>query len=103
MGKGVNLSGAFNRKDTPLGQLPEKPLALNANFFREAVRRIETIIPVQAKDSEDILVKKPEDTMSPGLEIRLNAQRFNLNVCSNGTPATIVVFGPNEQETEQET
>lgn len=99
MGKGVNLSGAFNRKDTPLSQLPEKPLAINANFFREVTRRIETIIPVQAKDNEDIIVEAPEDRMSPGLEIKLNAQRFTLNVCSNGTPSTIVIFGPNDQET----
>lgn len=99
MGKGVNLTGAFNRKDTPIGQLPEKPIALNANFFREVTRRIETIVPVQAKDSEDIIVKAPDDTMSPGLEIKLNAKKFTLNVCSNGTPSTIIIYGPQDQAT----
>ena len=99
MGKGVNLAGAFNRKDTPVGQLPEKPLALNANFFREVTRRIETIVPTQAEDTDDILVEKPKNTAAPGLVIRLNAERFILNVCSNGTPATIVIFGPKDQDT----
>jgi hypothetical protein len=62
-------------------------------------RRIETIVPTQAEDTEDILVEKPKNTAAPGLVIRLNAERFILNVCSNGTPATIVIFGPKDQDT----
>jgi hypothetical protein len=99
MGSEVNLAGAFNRKDTPIGQLPEKPVALGAKFFRELTRRIETIVPTQFPDNEDILVEKPKNTMAPGLIIRLNSEKFTLNVCSNGVPSTIIVFGPKDQTT----
>lgn len=93
MGKGVNLSGAFFRRDNPLSQLPEKPLALNAKFFRELVRRIETIVPVDGKE----ITVKPPDAQSPGLTINLNAKRITLNVCNNGLPDTLVVYGPKDE------
>jgi hypothetical protein len=98
MGKGVNLAGAFNRKDSPLRQLPEKPLALGANFFREVVRRIETILPVEDPDQEPdalikIIVKRPKGS-SPGLVIaaETNIEETILNVCSSGVPSTITVL-----------
>lgn len=90
MGKGVNYSGAFNRKDTPLQQLPEKPVALNAKFFREIVRRIETIVPVESKDGL-IKVTPPKDRSSPGLEI--TGEIIKLNACIDGSPGTISVIG----------
>lgn len=90
MAKGVNYSGAFNRKDTPLQQLPEKPVALNAKFFREIVRRIETIVPVDSAGGL-IKVKPPEDNASPGLEI--TGEIIRLNACIDGSPGTISVIG----------
>jgi len=96
MGKGVKYAGAFNRKDTPLRQLPEKPLKLGANFFRELVRRIETIVPV---DGDGIKVIKP-DGSAPGLKITLDAETITLNVCSNGTPSTIEVFTKRNDSTQ---
>ena len=102
MGKGVNLAGAFNRKDDPLRQLPEKPLALGANFFREVARRIETIVPTEDPNQESdailkIRVTRP-DGNSPGLNIGIesNVREITLNVCSNGSPSTITVLAKNE-------
>ena len=96
MGKGVNLAGAFNRKDSPLKQLPEKPLALGANFFREVVRRIETIVPTESETAV-IKVRKPKDGASPGLEIHFAAKEVTLNVCSNGTPSTLTIYAKDEE------
>ena len=90
MGKGVNYAGGFNRKDTPLAQLPEKPLALNAKFFREIVRRIETIVPTDAEEGL-IRVRKPKDGSSPGLLI--TGEIIKLNACIDGNPGTISVIG----------
>jgi len=99
MGKGVNLGGGFNRKETPLSQLPEKPLALNAKFFRDVVRRIETIVPTEDPNQDKdaiirIIVSSPKGG-SPGLNISVeeNLNVITLNVCSNGAPAEIAVIG----------
>jgi len=96
MGKGVNYGGGFNRKDTPLAQLPEKPLALNAKFFREIVRRIETIVPTEASPAV-IKVRKPKDGASPGLEIVFDAKEVILDVCLNGQPSTLTVYAKEEE------
>lgn len=94
------MPGAFRRRDEPLPQLPEKPLALNANFFREVVRRIESIVPIRG---ELINIEKPSNG-SGGLKISLNASTIDLspvtlNVCSNGVPSTITVLNATTQET----
>lgn len=85
------IPGAFKRRDAPLPQLPEKPLALNADFFREVVRRIESIVP-KAKRGGVITVKKPENLSEGGLIIDLNATTETLNVCTNGQPATLKIY-----------
>lgn len=85
------MAGAFRRRDEPLPQLPEKPLALNANFFREVVRRIESIVP-KARQGGVIKVTKPSNLAEPGLFIELNAEIRTLNVCENGEPSTIRIY-----------
>ena len=85
------MPGAFRRRDEPLPQLPEKPLALNANFFREVVRRIESIVP-RARQGGLIKVTKPQNGAEPGLFIELNAEIRTLNVCENGEPSTIRIY-----------
>jgi len=85
------MAGAFRRRDEPLPQLPEKPLALNANFFREVVRRIESILP-KARQGGLIKVTKPNNGSEPGLYIEFNATVETLNVCRNGNPEKIKVF-----------
>ena len=89
--KGVNLSGAFIRKDTAVQQLPEKPLALGANYFRELSRRIESIVPTETtKNVPLITISKPSGN-GPGLEI--DGERLILTVCINGEQAKIELIG----------
>lgn len=97
MAAGINMTGTFIRKDDPVSQLPEKPLALNAKFFRELVRRIETIVPKEDPEDPIIKVSVPDNKSSPGLIIKLDAEILTLNVCSGGNPATIKVYGVKEK------
>lgn len=100
MGKGVNYSGAFMRRDTPLEQLPEKPLKLGANFFRKLVRRIETIVPTQAESEggqDPLILVNPNTGNQPGLVI--SASTIELDVCINGEPGKIQVVGRVSRET----
>ena len=85
------MAAAFRRSDEPSPQLPQKPLALNANFFREVVRRIESIVP-RARQGGLIKVTKPQNGAEPGLFIELNAEIRTLNVCENGEPSTIRIY-----------
>ena len=89
--KGVNLSGSFIRKDTAVQQLPEKPLALGANYFRELSRRIESIVPTETtKNAPLITISKPSGN-GPGLEI--DGERIILTLCIGGSPGKIEVIG----------
>ena len=76
--------------------LPDKDLKLSGEHFRKVVRRIESIVPiagdgitVEAVDGgHKISASAVSSSGVSGLNI------INLNVCFNGTPSTIQVYGP---------
>ena len=73
-----------------LQMLPDKAMALSGSEFRKIVRRIESIVPLAG---DNITV----DPIDGGYEINATFPPLNvitLNVCSNGTPDTISVYGP---------
>jgi hypothetical protein len=59
---------------------------LALGFFNSLIRRIECTKPLAG---ENIKVQDKPD----GMQISLSAKVITLNVCSNGTPDTIDVFG----------
>jgi len=62
---------------------------LALGFFNSLIRRIECTKPIAG---DGVVLTEKED----GIQIAVSAS-FNvvtLNVCSNGTPATIQVYGP---------
>jgi hypothetical protein len=80
-------------KEPRLAMLPDKDLKLSGSHFRRVVRRIESIVPIAGNGIE----VEPVDgghkiTAVPNLNI------ITLNVCSNGTPSTIQVYGPLDLE-----
>ena len=77
-----------------LDMLPDKDMKLSGAHFRKVVRRIESIVPLAG---ENILVE-PKDG---GYEISAEFPSLNIitfNVCSNGTPSTVEVYGPLDSE-----
>ena len=81
-------------REPRLDMLPDKDMALSGSQFRKIVRRIESIVPLAG---EGITVT-PKDG---GYEITADApalEIITLNVCSNGSPATIQVYGPLDPE-----
>jgi hypothetical protein len=65
--------------------LPDKEMKLSGEHFRKVVRRIESIVPLAG-----FSIKTEE--VDGGIKLHLDAERVALNVCSNGTPATLVVY-----------
>ena len=77
-----------------LQMLPDSSMKLSGEHFRKVVRRIESIVPLAGNN---ITVEQKEG----GYEISAALPSFNvitLNVCSNGTPSTISVYGPLDLE-----
>jgi hypothetical protein len=72
-------------REPKLDMLPDKNMALSGQEFRKIVRRIESIVPLAGYSI------KTEET-DDGIKLHLDAERVTLNVCSNGTPSTIVVY-----------
>lgn len=63
---------------------------LALGFFNSIIRRIECTKPIAG---DGVTLTEKED----GIQISTSAVSFNvitLNVCSNGTPTTIQVYGP---------
>ena len=60
---------------------------LALGFFNSLISRIECTKPL-AGDGLTI-IDKPD-----GVEISVEMNKITLNVCSNGTPDTITVYGP---------
>jgi hypothetical protein len=58
---------------------------LALGFFNSIIRRIECTKPLAGKNIS--IAEKPD-----GIQIILNANVVTLNVCSNGTPSTLVVL-----------
>ena len=79
-----------------LQMLPDKAMALSGSQFRKIVRRIESIVPLAGKritvTPKDGGYEITADVQAPALEI------ITLNVCSNGSPSTIEVYGPLDSE-----
>lgn len=59
---------------------------LALGFFNSLIRRIECTKPLAG---ENITIREKPD----GIQISLSATPITLNVCSNGSPDTIVVYG----------
>lgn len=72
-------------REPALTMLPNKDMALSGDHFRKVVRRIESIVPLAG-----FSIKTEE--ADGGIKLHLDAERVTLNVCSNGTPSTIVVY-----------
>ena len=74
--------------------LPDSAMALSGSEFRKIVRRIESIVPLAG----DNITVTPKDG---GYEISAELPSLNiitLNVCSNGAPSTVEVYGPFDLE-----
>jgi hypothetical protein len=71
------------------------PSRLGKGFFNKLIRRIECTKPIAGANV--ILIDVPD-----GIQISVTGvvtgtaalKQITLNVCSNGSPATITVFGP---------
>ena len=81
-------------REPKLDMLPDKDLKLTGSHFRRVVRRIESIVPiagarikVEPVDGGHLITADP-----PELNI------ITLNVCSNGVPDTVDVYGPFDSE-----
>jgi hypothetical protein len=72
-------------REPKLDMLPDKDMKLSGEHFRKVVRRIESIVPLAGYS-----IKTEEK--DGGISLHLDAERVTLNVCSNGTPSTIVVY-----------
>jgi hypothetical protein len=76
--------------------LPDKEMKLSGSHFRKVVRRIESIVPIAGEritvEPIDGGYKINADLQVPSLNI------ITLNVCSNGSPSTIEVYGPFDLE-----
>lgn len=83
-------------QEPALAMLPDKDMKLSGAHFRKVVRRIESIVPLAG----DRITVTPKDG---GYEITADVQApalkiITLNVCSNGSPSTIQVYGPLDPE-----
>ena len=72
-------------RESKLDMLPDKDMKLSGGHFRKVVRRIESIVPLAGFSTKT-------EEVDGGIRIHLDAERVTLNVCSNGTPSTIVVY-----------
>jgi hypothetical protein len=73
-----------------LKKLPTGKLSLAASWFRSVRDRIEEIKPV-AGDGIAIQNKTEGQTISVDL------QQYILNICKDGAPDTLKVYGPTDQ------
>ena len=72
-------------REPKLDMLPDKDMKISGDKFRKIVRRIESIVPLAGYS-----IKTEE--VDGGIKLHLDAERVTLNVCSNGVPATLVVY-----------
>ena len=68
-----------------LNELPGKA-RLALGFFNSLIRRIECTKPISGTAIK--LDQKPD-----GIVVSIDLKEYKLNVCSNGTPDTITVYG----------
>lgn len=81
-----------------LPQVPQGKLALAASWFRSIRDRIEEIVPLAGdgikveQSSQGIKISIDPDAKQEG-----GFQIYTLNICNNGQPDTLDVYGPEEQ------
>lgn len=93
MGKGTG-GGLYNREGE-LTMLPDDRLKLYAEFFRQLVRRIETINPVTDSDADEkVIVVEDNKANTKGRLIKFNGRVVELDICENGAPAKLRVYAP---------
>jgi hypothetical protein len=94
-----------------LDMLPDKDMKLTGEHFRKVVRRIESIVPLAG---EGIKVEPKEggyeitnDSPAPFGVCGFGIQGYDaffdviaLNVCSNGSPDTLYVYAPRNQNSD---
>jgi hypothetical protein len=83
----------------PIKRGKNNGVAFHVSWFENVIKRIEHIKPVSVgmdnntqQPNTTPLIEVFERPQGDGREIRFNAVTVALNVCSNGTPAEIVVL-----------
>ena len=98
-------------REPKLQMLPDKDMKLSGEHFRKVVRRIESIVPlagdyISVKPKEggyEITNEAPAPYGVCGFGIQGYDAFFDvmiLNVCSNGTPDTVLVYAPRNQNSD---
>ena len=91
-----------------LNPVPGSKIALQATWFKSVRDRIEEIKPLQGnyiiiqQTSEGEIISLEYDKLKEKLRDDLVgdvfATEYTLNVCRNGAPGTLIVYGPSGQE-----
>lgn len=82
-----------------LSQVPQGKIALAASWFRSVRDRIEEIVPLAG---DGIKVEQSSSGIIISLDLNENGQAggiqsYTLNICKDGQPDTLEVYGPEEQ------
>lgn len=81
-------------KEARLNEI-DGPSRLGKGFFNKLIRRIECTKPIAGANVTLIDVPDGIQISVTGVVTGTSAlKQITLNVCSNGSPATITVFGP---------
>lgn len=86
-----------------LPKLPSGNIKLGADHFRKVRDRIEEIVPLAGQNikaeqtAEGIIISVTTAGLNAGLTI-CDLPRLSLNVCKNGIPGYITVFGSENGE-----
>jgi hypothetical protein len=87
-----------------LNPVPGSKIALQATWFKSVRDRIEEIKPLQGnyiiiqQTSEGEIVSVDFDKLKNALVGDSFLTEYTLNVCKNGAPGTLIVYGPSGQE-----
>lgn len=91
-----------------LSPVPNGKLALKASWFKSVRDRIEEVKPlggdyiILIQTSDGNIINVDYDKLKDKLEADLGGDgllaEYTLNVCNNGSPDTLIVYGPTGQE-----
>jgi hypothetical protein len=73
-----------------LAPVPGSKIALQATWFKSVRDRIEEINPLEGNN-----IKITETSEGKIISVVLAA--YNLTICKNGAPSTLIVYGPSGQ------
>jgi hypothetical protein len=76
------------RNDKELDEIPAGKIKMGKKFFENLRNRVETVRPEAGNN-----IKVEKEQSGYGLKISFVGNAVTLTVCSNGTPAELVVFG----------